>query len=48
MFRKIVPQQVGGPHKWWNIHPLEGGAHHQGGVHGTASVLSKILQENQK
>jgi hypothetical protein len=40
----IIPQQVGGPHKWWNIHPLKKGADHQGGVHGAGSALNKMLK----
>lgn len=39
----IIPQQLRGPHEWWNIHP----AHiriHQGGIHGAGSQLSKILK----
>jgi hypothetical protein len=43
----IIPQQVGGPHEWWNMHPLEAGRHHQGGVHGKDSVLRKITKENE-
>jgi 5-methylcytosine-specific restriction endonuclease McrA len=40
----IIPQQLGGPHEWWNIHPipLKG---HQGGVHGSGSPLNKILKD---
>ena len=47
-FHHIIPQQVGGPHKWWNGHPLSRGEHHQGGVHGAGSVLNQMLKEGAK
>lgn len=40
----IIPQEIGGPHVWWNAHPLEGGAAHQGGVHSKESSLNQILK----
>jgi len=33
----IIPHQYGGPNVWWNLHPVPGGAAHQGGVHGAGS-----------
>ena len=39
----INPQQLGGKHEWWNIHPVHPNAH-QGGVHGTGSQLNKIMK----
>jgi hypothetical protein len=41
----IIPQEVGGPHVWWNAHPLEAGAAHQGGVHSSGSPLNQILKD---
>lgn len=41
----IIPQELGGPHIWWNAHPLEFGAAHQGGVHGSGSPLNQILKD---
>ena len=41
----IIPQEFGGYHEWWNIHPLEFGKQHQGGVHGAGSVLNKITRD---
>lgn len=41
----IIPQQNGGPHTWWNMHPLTAGKHHQGGVHGSGSILNQMLKE---
>jgi hypothetical protein len=32
-FHHIIPQEMGGPHAWWNGIPLEFGKQHQGGVH---------------
>ena len=40
----IIPQELGGPHVWWNAHPLQAGAPHQGGVHGSGSPLNQILK----
>jgi hypothetical protein len=39
----ITPQQLGGKHEWWNMHPIQQSAH-QGGVHGSGSVLNSILK----
>lgn len=41
----IIPKENGGPHEWWNAHPLEFPKHHQGGVHGKGAPLGKILKE---
>ena len=41
----IIPQEIGGPHVWWNAHPLAAGAAHQGGIHGSGSALNQILKE---
>ena len=43
----IIPQQVGGPHTWWNIHPL-GIPDHQLGVHLPKAPLSQILKDTTK
>ncbi len=40
----IIPQQVGGPHEWWNIHPMRDASTHQGGIHGSGSELSRVLR----
>ena len=40
----IIPQELGGPHVWWNAHPLQAGTPHQGGVHGSGSPLNQILK----
>ena len=39
----IIPQQYGGPHEWWNAHPLLP-SQHQGGVHGSGSTLNQIIK----
>jgi hypothetical protein len=41
----IIPQEIGGAHEWWNIHPLKFGSEHQGGVHGTNSPLKQIMKD---
>lgn len=41
----IIPQQVGGPHEWWNIHPLLR-KDHQSGVHLKGSHLNRLLQSD--
>lgn len=33
----IIPQEMGGPHEWWNMKPLAFGSEHQGGVHAKGS-----------
>jgi len=38
----IIPQQQNGPHRWWNMHPLEAPIHHQSGVHGKGAPLRKL------
>ncbi|MBL9029162.1 MAG: HNH endonuclease [Caedimonas sp.] len=43
----IIPQKVGGPHEWWNVHPLEK-AQHQGGVHGKEAPLRRIMKDLKK
>ena len=44
----IIPQEYGGPHEWWNVHPLHS-AQHQAGVHGSGSYLRQLKKsyENQ-
>jgi hypothetical protein len=42
-FHHIIPQQYGGPHAWWNGHPLLPDFH-QGGIHGKYSILTGILK----
>jgi hypothetical protein len=37
------PQQLGGKHEWWNMHPVHPTAH-QGGIHGRAGMLNKIIK----
>jgi predicted ribonuclease toxin of YeeF-YezG toxin-antitoxin module len=44
----IIPQQVGGPNEWWNMHPLSTGPNHQGGVHGSGAPLSRILSTGEQ
>ena len=39
----INPQHLGGKHEWWNIHPAHKDIH-QGGIHGSNSVLNQILK----
>jgi hypothetical protein len=39
----INPQQLGGKHEWWNLHPMPQSTH-QSGVHGSGSVLNRILR----
>ena len=48
MLHHIILQEFGGPHLWWNMHPLELGKHHQGGVHGTGSPLNQIIKDVKK
>jgi predicted ribonuclease toxin of YeeF-YezG toxin-antitoxin module len=43
----IVPQQLGGKHEWWNMHPVHPDQH-QGGIHGKGSSLNQILKELKK
>jgi hypothetical protein len=43
----IIPQQHGGPHEWWNAHPLSR-AQHQGGIHGSGSPLNQVIREMKK
>ena len=43
----IVPQQLGGKHEWWNMHPVPQKGH-QGGVHGRGSHLNQIVKELNK
>ncbi len=40
----IIPQQVGGPHEWWNAHPVAQPSH-QGGIHGKGSALQTLLKD---
>ncbi|MBN9565799.1 MAG: hypothetical protein J0G29_06900 [Alphaproteobacteria bacterium] len=44
----VIPQELGGPHEWWNMHPAEGGKVHQGGVHRKSSPLSKLVEGAKK
>jgi len=39
----INPQQLGGKHEWWNIHPVHVGQH-QSGIHGANSILNQLLK----
>jgi len=39
----INPQQLGGKHEWWNMHPAHKDVH-QSGIHGSDSVLNQILR----
>ncbi|HCU06149.1 MAG TPA: hypothetical protein DIC42_00990 [Holosporales bacterium] len=39
----IIPQQVKGPHEWWNMHPAATPMH-QEILHGSASRLMEILR----
>jgi len=40
----INPQQMGGKHEWWNVHPLHIEDHLRG-VHGKGSILGEIVKE---
>lgn len=40
----IIPQEFGGPHAWWNMHPAHKDIH-QGGIHGKNSELKKIIKK---
>lgn len=40
----IIPQQIGGPNKWWNFHPLEIKDHQQG-IHTINSSLHQIMKD---
>ena len=42
----IIPQRYGGPHEWWNAHPMHPGNHTgKGGLHpDSSSILNKILK----
>ena len=42
---EIIPNQYGGPLKWYNITPAKGGTQHQGGIHGKGSILNSILKD---
>jgi hypothetical protein len=46
-FHHIIPQQLGGPHKWWNGYPVPK-IEHQGGVHGSGGPLNNIVKEIKK
>jgi len=39
----INPQQLGGKHEWWNMHPVHPNVH-QGGIHGSDSMLNQIIK----
>ncbi len=39
----IIPQEYGGPHTWWNIHPMEFPSH-QKYIHGREAKLTEILR----
>jgi 5-methylcytosine-specific restriction endonuclease McrA len=39
----IIPQEIGGPQAWWNLHPLSV-TEHQGGVHGKGAPLTKAVK----
>ena len=43
----IIPQRYGGPHEWWNAHPIHPANHTgKGGIHSDLnSILNKILKE---
>ncbi|WP_010299843.1 HNH endonuclease [Candidatus Odyssella thessalonicensis] len=45
-FHHIIPQELGGPHTWWNGVPIKAGDH-QGGIHGTGSPLKEVLKQAQ-
>ena len=38
----IIPKNDGGPHAWWNMHPVPRPAH-QADVHGSGSLLNQLL-----
>jgi hypothetical protein len=37
----IIHQSHGGPHKWWNVHPVPQSGH-QGGIHGSKAPGQKL------
>lgn len=39
----IILTRYGGPNQWWNIHPAQGGAVHQGGIHGVGSPTQTVF-----
>ncbi len=39
----VIPTRYGGPNQWWNIHPAQGGAVHQGGIHGVGSPTQTVF-----
>ncbi|WP_338453798.1 hypothetical protein Bealeia1_01974 (plasmid) [Candidatus Bealeia paramacronuclearis] len=43
----IIPQRYGGPHEWWNAHPVHPGNHTgKGGIHADPnSLLKQTLKE---
>ena len=47
LINDVIPQEFGGPHLWWNMHPLEFGKHHdaQGPIAFNA-VHNSIEQES--
>lgn len=40
----IIENQVGGDHKWWNMHPAKFPDEHQGGIHGAGSPGNELFQ----
>jgi hypothetical protein len=43
----IIPQELGGPHEWWNFHPMDMPNHiGKGGIH--SCILKEIVKEVKK
>ncbi|MEG4416964.1 HNH endonuclease signature motif containing protein, partial [Microcoleus sp. C2C3] len=38
----VIPKNIGGPHEWWNMHPVPR-PEHQKVVHAAESFLNKII-----
>jgi hypothetical protein len=39
----VIPKQIGGPHAWWNMHPVPR-PEHQSVVHASKSFLNQIME----
>ena len=42
---EIIPNMMGGPLKWYNIHPAKFPDEHQGGIHGAGSVWNNFFRK---
>ncbi|WP_327210835.1 HNH endonuclease [Rhizobium leguminosarum] len=39
----IIPKDKGGPHEWWNVHPVPR-PEHQGVIHARDAILNKMME----